>query len=277
MITKPTNPISGGLLLKDTPYNLYIAPHALLRPYISNYTVSFPERNMVSSTLTLIPDASGTLSFAFDGSRIISEYWGATTKTVDLGGEVNSYSMLLLVEFLPGGLYQLTGIPQTELADERLLLQSIDKALAVEICDVLEQAGSIEELAAMLNTVFLSYMLHKEKQSMISQAAVQMIKNSYGQLTVKELSASLHYSERHINRNLNECIGMSVKTFSRLVRINNAVRRIQRPQTSLLRVALESGFYDEAHFINEFKTICGVSPDYYFKNMSDFYNETLKI
>jgi len=36
----------------------------------------FPDKNMLSEKYTLIPDASGTLSFAYDGKRIKGELWG---------------------------------------------------------------------------------------------------------------------------------------------------------------------------------------------------------
>ncbi|MFZ2537552.1 MAG: helix-turn-helix transcriptional regulator [Oscillospiraceae bacterium] len=276
MISKADCRLISNMLIKNSPYNLYLLPHKLLKPYISNYTISFPEQGMVSNTLTLIPDASGTLTFAFDGNTISSELWGATTKTATIGSEANDYAMMLFVEFLPCGLYQLTGIDQIELANARLPLQDVNRALQIRICEVLEQAKSIAELVSQLNNIFLSLMVCTEWVG-IAQGAIGKIIDSNGLITVKEFSASLYYSERHVNRIFSECVGMNVKAFSRLVRINNAIRLLQRPQTSLMRVALESGFYDQAHFTNDFKAICNVTPDCYTKNMSDFYNETLKL
>lgn len=276
MISKSDYQLNSNILIKNSPYNLYISPHELLKPYISNYTISFPEQGMVCDTLTLIPDASGTLTFAFNGNTINSELWGATTKIVTIGSDVNDYSMMLFVEFLPCGLYQLTGIDQIELTDARLPLQDVNKDLQIMICEALEQAESIRELVSQLNDIFLSFMANTRLLSM-ALGAIEKIIDSNGLITVKELSASMYYSERHMNRIFSERVGMNVKSFSRLVRINNAIRLLQRPQTSLMRVALESGFYDESHFVNDFKAICNVSPNHYLKNMSDFYNETLKI
>ncbi|MEF9879914.1 MAG: AraC family transcriptional regulator [Clostridia bacterium] len=44
----------------------------------------------------------------------------------------------------------------------------------------------------------------------------------------------------------------------------------------LAYLAQESGFYDQAHFIREFKEVCAVTPGDYRRSMSDFYNEPLK-
>ena len=47
--------------------------------------------------------------------------------------------------------------------------------------------------------------------------------------------------------------GMNTKTFSRLVRINKAVRLLQNPGTSISSVCYSAGFYDLSHFIHEFQ------------------------
>ncbi len=39
---------------------------------------------------------------------------------------------------------------------------------------------------------------------------------------------------------------------------------------------IPTGFYDMPHFIHEFKSICGITPQKYQDNMSDFYSEIAK-
>ena len=78
---------------------------------------------------TLMPNACGTLSIAFDGSFIIAELWGATTIPVSLGAEPNSYHVLLLIQLSPYGLYQITRQSQAEFTDKRLSIADIDNEL----------------------------------------------------------------------------------------------------------------------------------------------------
>ena len=276
LISKLYYQLDDSTILKSTQYNLYITPHELLRPYISNYTISFPDHNMVSGTLTLIPDASGSLTFAFDGNEITSELWGTTTKIKVIGNEANHYSVMLFVELHPYGLYQFTGINQVELRDVRLPLEMVNKPLCILLCNALEQAKSVNDLVLKLNDVFLSLMGNSRPLSTLSRV-LKKIRDSKGLTTVKEISASEHYSERHLNGIFYQHIGMSVKLFSRLVRINTAIRQMQSPPNTLVQLAQQTGFYDQSHFVNDFKSICGVTPENYLKNMSDFYNETLKL
>ncbi|MFQ8761961.1 MAG: helix-turn-helix domain-containing protein [Intestinimonas sp.] len=59
-------------------------------------------------------------------------------------------------------------------------------------------------------------------------------------------------------------------------RVNAAIRALQAGPPSLTRLAQELGYFDQSHFIHEFKSVCGVSPGRYLAHMSGFYKEPLK-
>lgn len=100
---------------------------------------------------------------------------------------------------------------------------------------------------------------------------LQTMINCTGNITVKRLSNDIYYSERQLNRMFNQQVGVSVKTFSRLIRINNAFDLLKKPNNSLTLVSDVMGFHDLSHFIRDFKSVCGVTPQEYRNNMSDFY------
>jgi AraC-like DNA-binding protein len=65
--------------------------------------------------------------------------------------------------------------------------------------------------------------------------------------------------------------------FSRLVRVNNSINIFKNFDcTNYLNVSESLGYFDQPHFIHDFKEICGVSPKLFLKNMSAFYNEPFK-
>lgn len=71
MVELIKSPISN--FFKKGQNHYFIAPHTLLKPYISHYTISFPGNSIVSNILTLIPDASGCIVFTFDGNQLHSQ------------------------------------------------------------------------------------------------------------------------------------------------------------------------------------------------------------
>lgn len=82
---------------------------------------------------------------------------------------------------------------------------------------------------------------------------------------------------RHLTRLFRERCGLSPKRLQRIVRINTAAMLMQRSAgLSLTRLAQELDYFDQAHFIHDFRAVCGVTPGAYQARLSDFYNEPLK-
>jgi transcriptional regulator GlxA family with amidase domain len=108
-------------------------------------------------------------------------------------------------------------------------------------------------------------------------SVLNKIKQSGGQISIKSLAASEYISERHLNRIFENSVGISVKTYERLVRINRAVKLYKNNTLqSVSHIAQESGFFDESHFIRDFNEFCNATPNTFVKKMSDFYNEPFK-
>ena len=97
--------------------------------YIQYYNIVFPSNDMFTSHYTLMPNACGTLSLAYDGNNVIAELWGASLSPIVLGVEPNGYRVLLLIQLSPFGLYQITRQSQAEFAGKRLSLEDIDSEL----------------------------------------------------------------------------------------------------------------------------------------------------
>ncbi|MBU3130188.1 helix-turn-helix domain-containing protein [Clostridium tagluense] len=265
---------SSRYAIKYTENQIYIKPHELLKPYISHYTVSFPDNSVVSDRLTLVPDASGCLVFKFDENAVDSLLWGATTKNVVVKNDVNDCPMRLFIEFLPSGLFYFTGVRQADLTDLRLSLWQVNNELHSLVVEAFERSKDLDHFIEMLNSILLPFIMEKKSLHTIP-CAIEQLKQSHGMMSVKELSDLVHYSDRHLNRLFNDYIGMNIKTFSRLIRINTSIKQIKN-RKKILYLSQNIGFYDQSHFIHDFKSICGVTPKSYFSNMSDFYNETLK-
>ena len=138
------------------------------------------------------------------------------------------------------------------------------------ISEIVEKAISLREMVTNLDRLLFTrmYAVYPPKLGQM----LQSIKACAGNISVKQLSKDIHYSERQLNRMFKQHVGTSVKSFSRLIRINHSFRALKKPHTSLTLVSDLAGFHDLSHFIHGFKLVCGITPGEYRNNMSDFYN-----
>jgi len=266
----------NNLIIKDDKQFNIFPSHVGLRKYILYYNIVFPASDTFMAQYTLMPNACGTLSLAFDGNAVNAELWGASLTPVLLGMEPNSYHVLLLIQLSPYGLYQITRQSQAEFADKRLSLADIDN----ELFHSLHQAFvASKTIAGLINKC--EQILHKRMEKQVVSdsllLATEMISNNYGQIQVKEVAIQSHYSERQLNRLFLEQIGMNVKDFVRLNRFNYVLKHIQKSPCFFATLSQQAGYFDQAHFDKDFKAISGVTPQNYLKTMSDFYYDGTEI
>jgi transcriptional regulator GlxA family with amidase domain len=78
---------------------------------------------------------------------------------------------------------------------------------------------------------------------------------------VDELAADIGVSCRHLTRQFQRAVGLSPKEFGRVARFLHALQLLTTRNGQLLTdVALESGYFDQAHFNHEFRELAGMSP-----------------
>lgn len=275
--------VKKHLKIKETPNYIYIAPHPLLKKYIAHYTILFPNPKEMGkcsdniNDLTLIPDCSGCIIYTYENNDFSLRLWGATTKTVIVKNDVNFKKIRFFIEFVPGGLHAITGIKQSELCDIQTQVDEVDKHLHDSLRCAMEISNNVDDMISMINMILLKSVEKNNKQHAVIDAALEKIKIESGILTVKELSSSEYISERHLNRLINEYIGINIKTFLRISRVNYSINMLKKAEyKSYINTAQILGYFDQSHFIHDFKQICGISPKEFFKNMSDFYNEIFK-
>jgi AraC-like DNA-binding protein len=93
------------------------------------------------------------------------------------------------------------------------------------------------------------------------QIASQLLYREKGQFRVSELADYCNLSERQLQRQFQDVIGVSPKTLARTIRFEEIRSRVMfSPETNLTDLAYEFGYTDQAHFIRDFKEFAGKTP-----------------
>ena len=206
---------------------------------------------------------------------VFSNLFGPATKSVCVGSEANRFQWLFIVEFQPAGYYAFSEMPQKELADRVVSFETVNPVLCRLMTQQMETATDVYSLVTEIDRLLLKHLRTTFFRDEFTLAN-RMIISRGGLVSVRELSQNVYYSERHLGRIFGEYIGVNIKLFARLVRVNTAIRMLRNSHYSITQAYLKTGYYDMPHFIHDFKSICGITPQEYRENSSDFYSEIAK-
>jgi transcriptional regulator GlxA family with amidase domain len=113
----------------------------------------------------------------------------------------------------------------------------------------------------------LAQRFRTEERDLLPPIVLETISAHQGNVPMALLGHMTGWSSRHLRRMFHESIGVGPKTFCRIIRFMSAFRILRRnPRPNLLDVALDAGYYDQAHFIHEFEDFYGSSPSTIFVN-----------
>jgi AraC-like DNA-binding protein len=103
--------------------------------------------------------------------------------------------------------------------------------------------------------------------------AVSEITRHPDQINLAALSKKIGYSQKHFIGMFKRQVGVTPKSFLKILRFQKAINDIERASAiDWTMLAQDSGFYDQAHFINDFKVFSGFTPEQYLKQKSDMLN-----
>ncbi|MCD2492559.1 AraC family transcriptional regulator [Lacrimispora sp. NSJ-141] len=103
----------------------------------------------------------------------------------------------------------------------------------------------------------------KNRVNSITRFIVEDVAEKMGNLTISELADMLGYSQHYTNQVFRRNLGMPIKQYSGIVRIQQAIYGIEMKDRDFIYENL--GYYDQSHFIREFKRYTLLTPKSYDK------------
>lgn len=92
-------------------------------------------------------------------------------------------------------------------------------------------------------------------------------------LSIARMNGRIGYSQKHFTDMFRRSVGVTPKAFLKIMRFQKAVRVIDSSSEPDWReIALECGFYDQSHFINDFKHFSGFTPEHYSTIQTNYQN-----
>lgn len=185
-------------------------------------------------------------------------------------------SRMLIVAFKRGRAYPFYSLPMSELADRVLEADDVFGNRILNLREQLLACTSPEEMFALVEIFLLRQAgarLSPDASSRCVEYAVSRILNQPNRLVFQQLSLQIGYSQKHFIDMFKQHVGIPPKQYMKIMRFQNAVFQIEQDASVYWsEIAIQNGFYDQAHFIHEFRNFSGFTPGEYLKRKSDTLN-----
>ena len=256
------------ILIKPEPEMKFdkIIPTDRLKPYIKYLAIS---ENSYEHTYKVFPSTAIVMGFQYKGRLAsLQDNKEITLNKAGITGLSDSFKIFknstnigtILVFFSETGITHFSNSPANELFNQSISLDNLfDKYLVTQTEEKLSNAKTDNQRIKIVELFLLAELKEREKDKLIVEA-VKLIYESKGTIRIKELNEKLFISQSPFEKRFRKIVGTSPKKFSSIVRFNTVLNNLGNIK-SLTELCYEHNFFDQAHFIKDFKQYTGDTPE----------------
>jgi AraC-like DNA-binding protein len=241
-------------------------PADKLKDYIKYYVVS---ENHLENEYKVFPSSGLVVGFQYQGQlATIKNNREHKLSSAGITGISDSYKIFrnsadigtVLVYFTETGFTHFSSNPANELFNLSISLDDIfEKSKVNEVEEKLAIASTDKQRIKIIEHFLLTQLKNIQTDKLIVEA-VKLIYQSKGTIRVKELNEKLFISQSPFEKRFRKVVGTTAKKFASIVRFNSVLDNMNEPK-SLTEICYENNFFDQAHFIKDFKQFTGDTPE----------------
>lgn len=171
---------------------------------------------------------------------------------------------ILGIYLYPHALTQLFGLPANELTNHYADVRSILGRDGDMLEEQMALASGNYQRAKLVSEFLEARLKNVMTEHNAMALSITAIVNGFKSTSAKALADSNCLSLRQFERRFKKLSGFSPRSFLRIMRFNSVLNK-EFQHKSLTEIGIECGYYDQSHFIHDFKKFSGVNPKYYFK------------
>jgi AraC-like DNA-binding protein len=204
---------------------------------------------------------------SFKAKKVNETEYKVRPKAVVVGPQVSRMELAVendhtvaVIGFLPGGLYRLLGIPMEEIFDEGYDAFELIGRDIIDLVDRCAEIDNLDQIHECVENYLLGKLTRVKELLPVDKALIQMLRFQ-GNMPISQVAGLACLGVRQFERKCKERLGFSPKVYSRLIRFSNAYQIFERSQSpNWTEIAYQAGYYDQMHFIRDFKEFSGITP-----------------
>ncbi|MBN2773703.1 MAG: AraC family transcriptional regulator [Prolixibacteraceae bacterium] len=255
----------------------FFEPNNILKRYLKNYCiVEIADSTDFLPTERIYPNGNICIVFHYGYSskfkaRNSNAYiepnlviCGQQTSYYDLS--LSGKTGMILITFKPQGLRAFFNFPAKELLNENISLNLMIKNEASVLENKLLNFRNNNQRIAAIDDFFINRLAINRDFDRID-FAVKLIEHSKGQIKTQQLSQETCLGIKQFERIFTNHVGLNPKKFSSIIRFQNVIQtKNKHKKPDLNQLAINNGYYDQSHFIHDFKNLTDQSPRDFFNN-----------
>lgn len=240
-----------------------------------DYTI---ERLLPDGATHLIIELDQQPKYIFDNATLEPKQrcvhaWVSGMHTRFLSISALPCSCMLIVRFRPGGSYPFLQLPVHELNE---LVVDAEQVLGPTILELRERLLEAPTPAGRIALVE-SWLCRRARYQAVPEAviafAVDQINAGPRAASLEHIARQTGYSQKQFIHLFKKHVGLTPKTFQRIQRFNRVLQEIEQGRLlSWTQISHDCGYYDQAHFIREFREFAGFSPEVFLQQERSFVN-----
>jgi AraC-like DNA-binding protein len=230
-----------------------------LAPWIDHYwMVSWNLRDLEPRLVEALPHPNVHVVFEEPESKA----WGISTSKFSRILEGKSH--VFGIKFTPGGFFPFLGRSVSSLANHSI---PVDQVFGNEVHGLERTVLATEdeeEMKGFADAFLLDHRPQPDEKTGLARQLVERILHEPDILTVDDFAASTGISVRSLQRLFNQYVGVNPKWVIRRYRLHELLEQMHSGRhLDWAQVAIDLGYFDQAHLINDFKSITGYAPTEY--------------
>jgi AraC-like DNA-binding protein len=237
------------------------------------------DRFLPDGNTELLIDLTDGVQHIYDNEKLTTHQtcqlaWVSGIRTSPITIPSGKNSRMLVVTFRKGGARSFYDVPMHELTNHVVPADAIWGHRILSLREnLLEQTSPqamFSKLEDFLLTIAGDRLVVNSAEDYASFATGQILAHP-SELTMQNLSRQIGFSQKHMIKIFKDHVGLSPKSFLRVIRFQTTLTAMTTQEFwgDGSGFALRHGYYDQSHFIHDFKTFSGFTPSQYWERKSE--------
>ena len=264
----------------EFPLNQFIAGFTYYKDYQAQHRV---DRFLPNGNTEVIIDFTGETKHIYDNETLrpiqdCKKVWISGIRNHFITIPSGADAEMFIIEFKKGMAHPFLGRPLTEITDRVIDADLVLNPVFTELRERLLAEPTTVGMFATAEGILYNHFRPRLAVNPFVDFAVNRMLADPRNATIAAIAAKTGYSGKHFIKIFASQVGVNPKAFLRIIRFQKAIAEIgQHGNINWAALALECGYYDQAHFIAHFKAFTGFTPVNYMRQRTGEFTDYIAI